>query len=321
MKLIVKSLLFAGLLFFGLNVSAQSVSDAGNLYNQANQQFKNKAFGQAVKLYEQALQTCKDAGPDAFSLQTQVQTQLGKAYFWNGISFYQQRNFDEAIAQLEKGIKMNTLSGDSKFKALSVDYAARVYASKGNASLMQKNYADAAAQYDAALKVDPNSINAYYGKCLLAKEQKNLDEMATLVKKVGTLVSTNSKGPQLYGQARQMAFAAYLNEGASELQKEKYADALTNFDKANEFYSGSATLYYYVALANVKLKKWDAAISNGQKALSMERNSKSDIYFTLGQAYEGKGLNDSACKEYKNVTTGPNVAAAKYQIKNVLKCK
>ncbi len=321
MKLIVKSLLFAGLLFFGLNVSAQSVSDAGNLYNQGTQQFKNKNFGQAVKLYEQALQTCKDVGPDAFSLQSQVQTQLGKAYFWNGISFYQKRQYDDAIAQLKKAINMTGLSGDAKFKALSVDYTARVYASKGNSLLMQKKYADAAAQYDAALKVYPKSINAYYGKCLLAKEQGNLDELSANVQKVGTLVNTNSRGSQLYGQARQMAFAAYLNAGAKDLQKNKYADALTKFDKANGFYSGSATLYYYVALANVKLKKWDAAISNGQKALGMERNSKSDIYFTLGQAYEGKGMKDSACNEYKNVKTGPNVAAAKYQIKTVLKCK
>ncbi len=321
MKLIVKSLLFAGLLFFGLNVSAQSVSDAGNLYNQANQQFKNKAFGPAVKLYEQALQTCKMVGPDAMELQTQVESQLAQAYFWNGISFYQKKQFDNAITQLQKSSKMAVKVNNTKFKGLATTYTARVYASKGNTFLMQKKYADAGAQYDAALKVDPNSINAYFGKSLMAKEQKNLDKMATLVKKVGTLIHTNSKGSQIYGQARRMAFGAFLNTGAVEIQKENYKGALTDFSKAKEFYAGSATLYYYIAVANVKLKKWDAAIANGRKALTMERNSKSDIHFTLGQAYQGKGLKTNACNEFKNVKSGPNVAAAKYQMKNVLKCK
>ncbi len=44
------------------------------------------------------------------------------------------------------------------------------------------------------------------------------------------------------------------------------------------------------------------------------------MYFALGQAYEGKGDAGGACTAYKNVTSGPNVEAAKYQITTVLKC-
>lgn len=321
MKLIVKSLLFAGLLFFGLNATAQSVQDAGKLFNQANQQYKNRAYNQAVKLYEEALKTCKAAGPDAMQLQAQVQNQLTQAYFWNGISFYQNRQFDNAIAQFKKGSNMAALTGNAKYSKLSKDYEARVYSSKGNSLLVQKKYSDAAAQYDAALKVFPTSINAYYGKCLLAKEQKNYTELTAMVQKVKSLIPTNSKGGQYYGRARQVAFGAFLNKGATELQKENYKEALTSFNKAESYYGASGILYYYKSIANVKLKKWDAAIVSAKKALSLHVSSKSNVYFTLGQAYQGKGMKTQACSTFKKVVKGPNVKLAKYQIKTVLKCK
>jgi len=321
MKLIVKSLLFAGLLFLGLNVSAQSVQDAGKLYNQANQQFKSRAYGQAVKLYEEALKTCKEAGPDAMQLQTQVQSQLTQAYFWNGILFYQKRQFDNAIAQFKKGANMAALIGNAHYKKLSSDYEARVYASKGNSLLLQKKYTEAAAQYEAGLKAFPNSINAYFGKCLLANDQKNYSELKAMVQKVKSLIPTNPKGGQYYGKARSVAFGAFLNAGASDLQKENYQSALSNFNQAKSYYAASGVLHYYMAVANAKLKRWDAAITNGRKALSLNYKSKSDVYFTLGEAYQGKGMKTQACTSFKRVVKGPNVKLAKYQIKTVLKCK
>ncbi len=71
----------------------------------------------------------------------------------------------------------------------------------------------------------------------------------------------------------------------------------------------------------MSLKKWDAAIASTKKALSLQTNDKSDIYFTLGQAYQGKHENTAACSAFKHVLKGPNVAAAKYQRAQVLKCK
>lgn len=321
MKLIVKSLLFAGLMIFGFNVSAQSVADAGNMFNRGNQQFKTKAYGQAVKLYQEALKTAKAVGPDAFNLQGKIESQLAKSYFWNGISFYQKRQFDEAIAQLQKSRKMAETIQNANIKSLAVTYISRVYSSKGNMFLQQKKYAEADAQYNAALKVKPNSINAYLGKSFLAKDQKNMDLMVAMVAKVGKLVNTNSKGSQLYVTAKRMAFGTLLNAGATELQNANTQKALVDFTMAIKFNSRNSSLYYYMAIANLRLKKWDAAISNARKALTLERNGKSDTYFILGQAYQGKGFKTSACNAFKNVVKGPNVAAAKYQRIHVLKCK
>lgn len=321
MKLIAKSLLLAGLLVLGLNVSAQSVSDAGKLFNQGNQQFKNKAYGQAVKLYEQALKTCKMVGPDAMGLQAQVQSQLAKTEIYYGVDLAKKRQFDEGITQLMNSVKLANSIGDTKTASMAKHYASLVYFFKGNSLFVHKNYTAADAQYQQALKLDPNNLVVYVNMSKTALEQKDYAKMDATIAKLKSLMNKNVKGPQYYGQVRQMAFKAYLNKGAQELNKEKITDALASFNKAKSYYAASSSLYLYVAMANVKLKRWNEAISSGKKALSLERGSKSSIYFTLGQAYQGKGMKAEACNEFKKVVNGPNVALAKYQIKNVLKCK
>lgn len=321
MKLIVKSLLFAGLLFLGLNVSAQTVQDAGNIFNKANQQFNNKAYGQAVKLYEQALTTCKAAGPDAMQLQMQVTTQLSKAEIYYGVELAKQKQFDQSIAQLLNSRKLAAASGDAKTKALATKYASLIYYFKGNSLYLQKNLAGADAAYNSALKLDPNNIRVYVSMSKEALEQKNYSKMEEMIDKIKVLQSKDMRGSQYYGAVRQMAFKAYLNLGAKELQNKQSTKALEYFAKAKKYYAASSILYYNIAVANANLKRWDAAISNGKKALSLERNSKDDIYFILGKAYQGKGMKTDACMEFKRVMHGPNVASAKYQIKHVLKCK
>ncbi len=321
MKFIVRSFLFAGLLLVGFTVSAQSVQEAGDMFNQGNQQFKAKAFSKAVDLYEQALQIAEAAGPDAFELQGKIENQLATALFWNGINFYKQRQFDKAIAQMQKSLQMADKAQNAKIKNYDIIYIARVYASKGNALLKKKDYTGAEAAYAAALKVNPKSINAYFGKSLLYKETKSYDKMIAMVDKVGEYVNTNRKGPQMYAKVKRMAYGALLNAGASELQKEHPAKALGYLNQSLKFNSSSASTYYYMAIANLKLRKYTAAITNAKKALSLPGNDKSDIYFTLAQAYQKKGDKANACNAFKHVVKGPNVAAAKYQRSHVLKCK
>lgn len=324
MKLSVKLLILSGFLFFGLNASAQSVAAAGAKFNAGTVQFKAKAYGQAVKLYEQALNMAKTAGPDAFDLQNKIENQLAKTYFWNGISLYQHRQFDQAIAQMQKAKQLADKIADGKTKSLSITYIARVYYTMGMTKIKGKDYTGAAADFASAIKEKPDCVNAYYGKTLLAKETKNLDEMIASVDKLGQLVKvnrTNRKAPQMYATAKRVAFGTLLNEGASELQKEHPQAALGALNKSLQFNSSNGMAFYYLAIANLKLKKWNEAITNAKKALTLPGTSKADIYFTLGQAYQGKGEKSSACSAFKHVTSGPNVAAAKYQIKQVLKCK
>ena len=321
MKSVVKSALLVGLMMFGMGLFAQSVTDAGEIFNEGNTQFKAKAFGQAVNLYEKALKMCKTIGPDAADLQSQVESQLTTSYFWNGISFYKKREFDQAIDQLKKAKAMAITTNNAKIKNYAHIYIARVYSSKGNALLNQKKPDAALTQYDLALKENPSSYRAYYGKSLVAKEKKDMTTMMAMVNKIKEIATTNSRATKIYNNAKYITFTTLLNAGAKQLQETHPQKALEYLADAKKYHASNADLYYYTALANLSLKKWDAAIGAAKKALGLQSAEKSDIYFTLGQAYQGKGDKADACKAFKSVMKGPNVASAKYQIQHVLKCK
>jgi tetratricopeptide (TPR) repeat protein len=321
MKTVLKSALLVGLMMFGLGLYAQSVAAAGEKFNEGTAQYKARNFGQAVKLYEQALEMCKMAGTDASDLQPQVESQLTNSYFWNGISLYKKREFDQAIAQLKKAKVMATSTKNTKIENYAHIYIARVYATKGNVFLQQKKLADASTQYQNALNENPSCYNAYFGKVLLAKEKKDMPAMMTLSDKIGKLAVSSAKATKVYDKAKYVTFNALLNAGAEALQKSHPQKALEYLTDAKKYHAANADVYYYTALANVSLKKWDAAIASAKKALSLQTNDKSDIYFTLGQAYQGKGEKVAACTAFKHVLKGPNVKAAQYQRKQVLKCK
>ena len=321
MKFFLKSVFVAGLMVLGLNLAAQSVDDAGQKFNQANEQFKANAFPQAINLYEQALKSAKAAGPDAADLQGKIENQLTSAYFKNGISLYRKRQFDQAIGQLRNSKKMAQATQNKRFTTLATTYIARVYSTKGLIFIKKKELPQASAQFAEALKVKPNCVNAIYGNSLVARAQGNMTQMMAIIEKLGKMGATDPRAAKIYGKAKLIAFNTLLNNGASELQKEHASKALVYLQDAAKYHTGTSTLFYYTALANLKLSKWSAAISAANKAVSLTKNDKSDMYFTLGQAYQGKGDKTNACKAFKNVVKGPNVAAAKYQIKQVLKCK
>ena len=75
-----------------------------------------------------------------------------------------------------------------------------------------------------------------------------------------------------------------------------------------------------LALAYNKQKKYADAISAANTGINLEAGDKSNLQFELGKAYEGKGDAANACTAYKAVVSGPNIKAAAFQVKEVLKC-
>ena len=105
------------------------------------------------------------------------------------------------------------------------------------------------------------------------------------------------------------------------VQAKKYNDAVSNLLASQEYNNTDASSFYYLALAYNELSQYDEAIAAATKALELQPENTSDIYFELGKSYEKKGDNATSCDYYKKVTAGNNVAAAKYQIEQVLKCQ
>jgi len=309
-----------GLVVFVLGLSAQSVEEAGTKYNEGNEFVKEKNYQAAVPVYEQALKIADEAGPDAADLKSNIETQLGNAYYRAGIDLYKGKKIKASITMLEKGYAFAGQVGDDDLKAKTADLVSQLRAKVGD-SLRKKNKLDEAyAEYEMALEIDPTCVKAVYGEGLVFKEKDDLDKMLEKMDKVIKMSDGDEKLQKMADAARKTSSNALEVAGAKELQNGNAEKAIQLINQSMTYLPGEANTYYYLLLAYNKTNDWDNAIASGTKALELKKDDKSEIYFGLGQANEGKGDSAAACAAYKNVTSGPNVEAAKYQMTQVLKC-
>ena len=301
-------------------VMAQSVEDAGAKYNEGNEFYKEKAYSSAVTSYEAALSIATDAGADAEDLKGSIETQLMNAYYKNGLTLYKGRKYDASIASLEKAYALSGQLGDDSMKSKTATYIAKVRSTKGSSLLKASKVDEAFAEYEMAIEIKPTCVNAYYGKGLVYKSKNDIPNMIINMDKAIEYGADNPKAAKYVKKAKSTTSKALVNAGAKEIQKEHGKKAAEYINLSFNYAPGNANAYYYLALAYNNTKNWGDAIAAANTAIGMETEDKSDTYFALGQAFQGKGDDAAACDAYKNVTSGPNIEVAKYQITQVLKC-
>ena len=169
MSLSQKCLLFLGTALISLNINAQTVSDAGALYNEGNSYYKEKDYSDAITAYEDAMEIANLVGGDAEELKERIQTNLLKAYYGNATAFYKKGKFDEAISGYEKSYAYAEELGDSKKMTNSKNNIAKVRTSKGTSYLKNNMVDNAIAEFNMALEIYPTYYKTYYGMMLAYK--------------------------------------------------------------------------------------------------------------------------------------------------------
>ena len=315
-----KIMIFTAIVFFGVSVFAQSMDDAGTSYNEGNQKYNTKDYAGAIASFENALNICNTVGAEAEGLKGNVQKQLNNSYYKNGLTLYKKRKYDDAIANMHKSLMLSEELGDNSKKAKDINYIAKIHSTKGLTLIKEKKLDEALAEYDAAHKVKPECVNAFYGKALVYKEKGDMDLMMQNADLAIENGAGNEKAAKYVGKTKTLAAKSLLSEGTTELSKEHGAKAAEYLEASMKYQTGSADTYYYLAIAYNKPKAYSKAIEAANKALELKEGDKSDIYFEIGQAHEGNGNTAGACNAYKKVTGGNNIETAKYQITTVLKC-
>lgn len=79
-------------------------------------------------------------------------------YYNEGVAFYNQEKYDEAIASFDKALEI-----DSNY-AKSKEYLTHAWNHKGIALGEQGNYSNAITCFDKAIEIDPNYAEAWYRK-------------------------------------------------------------------------------------------------------------------------------------------------------------
>jgi TolA-binding protein len=147
-----------------------------------------------------------------------------------------------------------------------------------------------------------------------------MEKMMASMDKAIEIGSGQSKMAKYVQRAKNAASKALVAEATEELTKEHGDIAAKYLNDSFKYQAGDADAYYYLTIAYNKEKQYSNATEAANKALGMKEGDKSDIYFELGTALAGKGDTSGACNAFRQVKSGPNVDAAKYQIEQVLNC-
>jgi tetratricopeptide (TPR) repeat protein len=297
---------------------AQTLDDAGAAFNQGIQFSKDAKYAEAAASYEQTIKICKQVGDDGMELQLKAEQQLPSTYFNLAKGLFDAKNYNEAIPNFEKSAQYADQMGETKTADASRTYLAGIYTSLGNADKKNEAFDQAIEKYNKAISYKSTYYKAYYNLGLVYKKQENLPLMKEALDKA---ISMAGNDTATIRNSKDAATSAYQKAGALALQSNKYNDAVQNLLVSQEYNNLEPRTYFYLAIAYNGLAKSDDAIAAANKALELQTEDKSDIYFELGKAYAKKGDNPTACSNFKKVTAGDNVAAAKYQMETVLKCQ
>jgi len=309
-------------LFIGLvtTTNGQDLNAAGAKFNEGLELDKAKNYSGAITAWEESISICNTIGMEADELKATVQQKLGYTFFKEGITLYKKKDFDPAIEALKNAKLIAGEVNDAKTAKLASTYIPKIYSTKGLTFLGKKNYEEALAVFEKALQYNPNCVDAFYGKGMTYKEMDQLEKAEEAFDQVITLGATIKSAEKKVKSSKEAAQVMLESKAASKLQIEQSSDAIILLNKALKYSQSSSNTYYLLALANNKLKNWNATIEAAQTALTIEGADVSALNFELGKAFEGNSDSTNACIAYKNVISGPNVEAAKFQIKEVLKC-
>lgn len=319
-KTLVKIFASIALIFCVTTSFAQTINDAGQKMNDGIANYKAKKYDAAISSFTSCIDICKKVGSEGDEIKGQAENQLLNAYFKNALTQAKAKKFDASIASLDKMKNFATSIGDTDKAKKAEKTKSNIYVNKALTEYKAEKFDAAIASADKAIAIDAKYYKAYYAKGLANKDKENYSEMKKNMDLALKYGASNNKAAKTLAKIRGMMSSTFTTEGGKMIQSGNFAKAKEDLDIAMEYNKENKDTYYYLAIANNGLKSWDAAIAAANTAVSMETGNKSKIYFELGKAYEGKGDSGSACTSYKQVLSGPNVAAAKYQMENVLKC-
>ncbi len=133
-------------------------------------------------------------------------------YYDEGVSFYNQKNYDEAISNFEKVIMINPNNTKAR------EYLAFSWYGKGIEFNKQSKYPEAIICYDKAIEIDPNYANAWNDKGVALKNQGKYPEA----------IICYDKAIELNPQYKQ----AWNNKGIVFFNIGNYSEAIICYDKA-----------------------------------------------------------------------------------------
>jgi protein O-mannosyl-transferase len=227
------------------------------------------------------------------------------AYYKRGVYLFNEKKYDEALADFNKSIEMNKT------------FAAAFYF-RGEIFIHKEKYDRALDDFNKTLELNPNTISAYYNRGLAFMNEKMPDKALQDFNKTIELnknytsayysrgvVYMNEKNYEKaledFNKTNELDknyIEAYVNRGNILREINRHEEALKDYDKAIELKPDFAIIYNNRGILFYKEKRYEEAIANYSKAISLKTDYPQAI-FNRGLAEFYSGKKDAACLDMK----------------------
>ena len=308
---------------FVSSLMAQDINQAGEIFNEGNQAVKSDNYELAIEKYHEALEIASQLGAEGEQIASSAKSSIPSLYYKMGIQDYQEKNIDKAITEFEKAIKYGKEYGDQETTEKATDIIPKLYYAKGNDLYKKNKYQEALASFQQSAEMAPDYSRAYWGMGLAYNkmgETMKMDEAFGKALELAQAEGDDKMANKISSTGKKLL----QGEGATKLQTQEWAKAIELIDASLKYDADDKDSFYYLALANNGLGKYDEAMAAASRGLELSAGEgdeyKAKFYYELGNAYKGKGDSAQACEAYTNARHGRFVESANYELTTVLKC-
>ena len=311
-KLILSLVALAGV----MTASAQVAEN----YNKGAEALNAKNFAEAAKLFEQVV----DEGITSEDATVLQQVENAKKYVVSsyrnmGMAAAKTGDYDAAVNNLNTAIERAEEYGNAKDKATLNGLLSKVYQAQGGAAFNDKKWAEAAEIFEKGYAANPRNTKManWLGTCYceMGEFDKGIEVLSAVAANTAPVAKEDA------AEAKGL-IELYTNNRVAELQGAGDTAAIVAMaDSMLEKDAQNAVAHKVRLQAYFGANNFDKVIELGEAAAAAQDNdeSKSDVYFTLGAAYNAKEMKPQAIAAMQKVTAGGNVAAAKATIAELSK--
>lgn len=316
-KLILATL---AMLAFGWASAQTSSNEVVTKYNEAVTAIQSKDWSKALPLLEQVVDKGIDSEDNTVlnCVQT-AKKYIPTGYFMLGGRAYKSQNYDEALNYFAKSAEKAELYGNTSAKNKANTWVANVYQAKGGEAFNNKDYATAAEVFAKGYAANPRNtdmaLNLAMSYCESGEYEKGMD----IYNSICALPA--EKYADAIAKANEMK-ALYTNNEVAKLQGAGDNDAIIAMAEKMLAADPASALAEKIRLQAYNNKKdYAKVIELGESAAAAQtdEDSKSDVYFILGAAYNAKEMKEQAIATLKKVTVGNSVEAAKKALADLTK--
>lgn len=313
-----KWILTAAALFAVCSLFAQqSVTE---VYNNAAKAYGEKEFAAAAEGFLKVIdEGSVSDDPDAAQLVVNAKKNVPICYYMMGGMALKRQQYDQSLQNFTKSAEYAELYGDVNAQNKANEWVARIYQIEGGEAFNNKDYAAAAEVFAKGYAANPKNTEMAIWLATCYCELGEYDKGMRIFESVAAM--THPKYADDVQKAKEL-MALYTNNEVARLQAAGDYDGIIAMADRLLAENAESALAQKIRLQAYFGKKDYAKVidlADAAAAAQTDEEDRSDIYFTLGAAYNAREMKTQAIAALRKVVAGPNVNAAKASIAELSK--